>query len=457
MSTTTFVNSLPLTSLRLVRPPRAVRKLATAIVGLFLVLPVVLLVAPWQQNVPASGRVTAVDPLNRTQIIPAPVTGRLVEVYVQEGSFVRAGEELAKMADQDSGYLIRLESQVLLTNDEVRAAKESVERYDEQLELLVQAREDKIMSANADLNAALQKVTQAERELEGLEYDRDQKQLDFERKRNLLPDQVVSELEFQKAEADYKRAKAKVEEAKAKVEEARENELGKGADLANVTSAESAKIQKTQSERLDAEQKQATAERKLNDANTVLERQKNQSVFAERDGYIQRVHAAGSANLLAQGEPLIELVPMTDDLAVELWVRGIDAPLVVPGRKVRLQFEGWPAVQFAGWPSVAVGTFGGVVSVVDSFGNSEGNVRILVVPDPEDDPWPELPYLRQGVRANAWLLLDTVRLGYEFWRQLNAFPPTVSGPGPPKTDMNSDGKDKAKSLKASKANGNSDK
>ena len=452
MSTTTFVNSLPLTSMRLVRPPRAVRKLATAIVGLFLVLPVVLLVAPWQQNVPASGRVTAVNPLDRTQIIPAPVTGRLVEVYVQEGSFVREGDELAKMADQDSGYLIRLESQVVLANDEVRATKESVARYHEHHELRAQTREEALKSAKPDNKAAIQKVRQAERDLESFEAERDQKQLDFERKRNLLPDQVVSELDYQRAEAAFKSAKAKVEGAKAKVAEARENELGKAADLEKVTRQESAKIQKTSSEREEAKQKQAAAERKANDATTVLERQKNQTVYAERDGYIQRVHAAGTANLLAQGEPLIELVPMTDDLAVELWVRGIDAPLVEPGRKVRLQFEGWPAVQFAGWPSVAVGTFGGVVSVVDAFGNSEGNVRILVVPDPEDEPWPELPYLRQGVRANAWLLLDTVRLGYEFWRQLNAFPPTV-GPGPPQSDMKADGKDKAKSLKSSKGNG----
>lgn len=452
MSTTTFVNSLPLTSMRLVRPPRAVRKLATAIVALFLALPVVLLVAPWQQNVPASGRVTAVNPLDRTQIIPAPVTGRLVEVFVQEGSYVRVGDELARMADQDSGYLNRLESQVELADAEVVAARESVDRYDDQLELLNEAREDAIASANADLKAAVQKVRQAEEELTGFEADRDQKLLDFERKRNLLPDQVVSELDFQRAEAAYKSAKAKVEGAKAKVQEARENELGKGADLEKVTSEQGAKIQKTSSERLEAKQKLAAAERKSNDATTVLERQKNQTVYAEREGYIQRVHAAGTANLLSQGEPLIELVPMTEDLAVELWVRGIDAPLVEPGRKVRLQFEGWPAVQFAGWPSVAVGTFGGVVSVVDAFGNSEGNVRILVVPDPDDEPWPELPYLRQGVRANAWLLLDTVRLGYEFWRQLNAFPPTV-GPGPPKSDMGTEGKDKTKKFKPAQGNG----
>jgi hypothetical protein len=36
-------------------------------------------------------------------------------------------------------------------------------------------------------------------------------------------------------------------------------------------------------------------------------------------------------------------------------------------------------------------------------------------------------YLRQGVRANGWILLDEVRLGYELWRQFNGFPPVLSG------------------------------
>jgi hypothetical protein len=33
------------------------------------------------------------------------------------------------------------------------------------------------------------------------------------------------------------------------------------------------------------------------------------------------------------------------------------------------------------------------------------------------------------VRANGWVLLDSVRLGYELWRRFNGFPPTVQ-PGP---------------------------
>jgi hypothetical protein len=93
---------------------------------------------------------------------------------------------------------------------------------------------------------------------------------------------------------------------------------------------------------------------------------------------------------------------------------------------VRLQFEGWPAVQFTGWPSVAVGTFGGVVTLIDATDDGQGKFRIVVTPDPRDEPWPSGRYLRQGVRANGWVLLGQVTLGYELWRRFNGFPPVVA-------------------------------
>ncbi|MEM7457372.1 MAG: toxin secretion protein, partial [Planctomycetota bacterium] len=92
------------------------------------------------------------------------------------------------------------------------------------------------------------------------------------------------------------------------------------------------------------------------------------------------------------------------------------------------QFEGWPAVQFAGWPSVAVGTFGGVVASVDATDNGKGQFRVLVTPG--DAEWPSDRYLRQGVRANGWVMLREVSLGYEIWRQLNGFPVIVSSGEP---------------------------
>ena len=59
--------------------------------------------------------------------------------------------------------------------------------------------------------------------------------------------------------------------------------------------------------------------------------------------------------------------------------------------------------------------------------NGNGQFRIVVIPDDEEG-WPEGRYLRQGVRANAWVLLNQVSLGYELWRQFNGFPPATSAP-----------------------------
>ena len=39
--------------------------------------------------------------------------------------------------------------------------------------------------------------------------------------------------------------------------------------------------------------------------------------------------------------------------------------------------------------------------------------------------WPSEPWLRQGVRARGWIVLDRVSLGFEIWRQLNGFPPSI--------------------------------
>jgi hypothetical protein len=68
---------------------------------------------------------------------------------------------------------------------------------------------------------------------------------------------------------------------------------------------------------------------------------------------------------------------------------------------------------------------------VDATDNDKGHFRILVRPDdkPDDWPgseWPDPRFLRQGVRANGWVVLERVPLWFEIWRRMNAFPPVVS-------------------------------
>jgi multidrug efflux pump subunit AcrA (membrane-fusion protein) len=156
-----------------------------------------------------------------------------------------------------------------------------------------------------------------------------------------------------------------------------------------------------------------------------LARQANQIITAPQSGMILRRNHGEGAVTVKMGDILAELVPDTQSRAVELLIAGNDIPLIHIGQEVRLQFEGWPAVQFSGWPSIAVGTFGGIVKVVDSADNGNGQFRILVVPE-TNHPWPDTRYLRQGVKAHGWVILSTVTLGYELWRQFNGFPPSQS-------------------------------
>ncbi len=161
-----------------------------------------------------------------------------------------------------------------------------------------------------------------------------------------------------------------------------------------------------------------------------LARQAAQLVTSPTDGVILRRLTGQEGELVKSGVELSVLIPNTRSRAVELWVRGLDMPLVQKGHDVRLQFEGWPAIQFTGWPSVAVGTFPGKVLWVDPTSNEKGEFRVMIMP-PDDAEWPDTSYLRQGVRTVAWISIKTVAVGYELWRQFNAFPiaPEESMPG----------------------------
>ena len=58
--------------------------------------------------------------------------------------------------------------------------------------------------------------------------------------------------------------------------------------------------------------------------------------------------------------------------------------------------------------------------------------------------WPGNRWLRQGVRANGWVLLQRVPLWYEVWRQLNGFPPVVADAEPVRGKAKSGGKSDGK-------------
>ena len=100
----------------------------------------------------------------------------------------------------------------------------------------------------------------------------------------------------------------------------------------------------------------------------------------------------------------------------------MDYPLLDTGRMVLLVFDGWPAFVFSGWPNQSYGTFQGKIIAVDNVANENGLYRVLVSPLKQaPKKWPA--ELRVGTGASTSMMLNDVPLWYEFWRQLNGFPP----------------------------------
>ncbi|MEO0625378.1 MAG: HlyD family efflux transporter periplasmic adaptor subunit, partial [Bacteroidota bacterium] len=143
-------------------------------------------------------------------------------------------------------------------------------------------------------------------------------------------------------------------------------------------------------------------------------------IVAPQTGVVSEVLVRGLGETVKAGDALLTIVPTSPQLAVEMFVKPVDLPLMRIGQEVRFEFDGWPSIIFSGWPGASIGLFQGEVVGIDNTTNSKGEYRIMVAPENIED-WPE--ELRPGGGARGLAMLDTVPLWYEVWRQLNGFPP----------------------------------
>lgn len=186
-------------------------------------------------------------------------------------------------------------------------------------------------------------------------------------------------------------------------------------------------VEQAQIKLQSAEAKAAQTQSTLNQVKVNLSRQSIQTKRAPANGTILGLMSAGNATYVNEGDVLASFIPDGVKRSVVLQVNGLDAPLISPGRKVRLHFDGWPVFQFTGWPSTAIGTFGGVVEFVEPIADQQGGFRVWINEDENERPWPDENFVRLGSLVKGWVLLEEVQLGYELWRQLNRFPPKFTG------------------------------
>ncbi|HET6424592.1 MAG TPA: HlyD family efflux transporter periplasmic adaptor subunit [Planctomycetaceae bacterium] len=417
----------------LARSSRRMHRAALWLLVALLVSLAACVFAPWQQSVAGTGRVITYDPNRRLQEIDAPISGRLTEIKqgLVEGTHVNAGEVLMKIEVIDPFLKDRLTDQFEATKRKLEAEGKIVFAYEQQVEAFIEVLNQTQLAQDAFVKVAEQKLLAEEESLKAAEAGYDQAEKDRIRRKELFEKKVESRFEWELAERKAAEMQAKVAQSKAYVAAAQSELAAKNAERNYKMREAQAKVDSAKAvyEKSKGDREGTLKEYADIEAKQVLQ---VQPVIAPLDGFVLKIRSFQGGQIVSAGQPLVELVPSTADQAVEIKVDGNDAPLVATldaagqHRKVRLQFEGWPAVQFSGWPSVAVGTFGGIVATVDRSDDGQGKFRVLVVPDPNDRPWPEADFLRQGARVNGWVLLNQVPLGMELWRQLNGFPPVIT-------------------------------
>jgi multidrug resistance efflux pump len=441
---TSVRKSLP--ALKLVQSSRAVRRLAKATLAFLLLSALAMLLLPWQQSSKGMGRVTAFVPQERQQTVTSQVKGivsRVAEGLV-EGTTVKQGDFILELQPAAANLLDQLQSQLQDLRTKMETSRTKVEVYEQNIRDFGDARDFAVKAAQDLIEASRAKLQGKQRMVTGYESKETQARLNYERQKGLFEKGLKPEKEIERLRKDLEVAVSELESARQEVTAAERELDSKTSELEQKRREAQTKVDYARAMREDAIGQQATAQKEMREIEVKISELDRLTITAPRDGTIFRMPIFERGQMIKEGAELFTIVPESTDLAVELWIAGFDAPLVRPNDHVRLQFEGWPAIQFAGWPSVAVGTFGGRVVAIDETDDGKGKFRIQVRPD---DPagWPSHRFLRQGVRANGWVLLQQVSLGYEIWRQLNGFPPVVADSEPAASKDGDEDDDKKKS------------
>jgi len=436
-------------SLKTINPPKSAKVLAYWVIGIML-FSFMCLFLPWQQNIEGVGQVNALTPQDRPQEVQTAISGRISQWRVREGDFVNQGDTLVVLTEIkddyfDPEFLKRLEEQVGAKEDGIDATKSKVEALDRQINALESSLTFKLSQARNKYQQTAMKVVSDSANLGAQQIGLYIAQRQFKSFDSLFyakPVALISQTDWERRNKSLQEEQAKLISSQNKWSISKSEYVNAAIELSAVEAEYSDKISKAQSDKSSsigylADSKGELSKIKNKYANMVI-RNNQYYILAPQSGYIVKTLKSGIGETIKDTDAICTIQPATPAIAAEVYIRAMDVPLIEKGRQVRLEFDGWPSLQVSGWPSVAVGTFGGVIQVIDYVDSKEGKYRILITPD-KDSPWPS--QLRVGSGVYAWVMLNDVPVWYEVWRQLNGFPPSLY------EDPNKD-KDDAKKMKS---------
>ncbi|GAB4133817.1 MAG: biotin/lipoyl-binding protein [Bacteroidia bacterium] len=427
-----FITDPEIKAVKLLRDTTLSKAAARWCAGIFIVLFLTLFL-PWTQNIRSNGVLTTYKPQDRPQELQSIIAGRIEQWYVQEGQFVNKGDTIVRLSEVkekflDTNLLARMQEQINAKKGSRSSASEKVTALSAQIRALQAGQQLSLQKARNKLKQAGFKVTADSSDAVAAMADYDIAVVQQRRADSLLAKGLISLTDAERRRLKVQEANAKRIATENKLLASRNEIINANIELSSIEAEYIDKISKAESDLNSALSYLYETEGEISKMNNeyinMRIRQGFYFVTAPQAGYVVQAKVAGVGETVKEGEVIVSIMPANPNLAVALYVEPMDIPLLAKGRKVRLQFDGWPALVFSGWPNYSFGTFGGVVAVIDNI-DTKGKYRILVIPDPEEEPWPV--QLRVGSGAYGWALLNDVPVWYELWRQLNGFPPDYMG------------------------------
>ncbi|MEP0368896.1 MAG: HlyD family efflux transporter periplasmic adaptor subunit [Cyclobacteriaceae bacterium] len=418
-------------SLRTLKTPHLARDLARVLMVLS-TLVVLGLFLPWQQNIRGSGTLTAFDPANRPQTIESAIAGRISTWRIREGQFVTKGDTILTLSEVKEKYfdpdlLQRTLEQIAAKESSIESKVKKKQALENQISALEKGMRIKLTQTKNKLDQARLKVAS-----DSIKYASEQIAYDnslaiFNRNKLLYEAGNISQNKFNDMESKMQLHKAKLVSAQNQWVQTQSEAAIAEADLAGFEAQYLEKISKSKSDLnntlADLYDAQGSLSKLRNHYSNLSIRNDQYTIIAPQSGYMVRALKSGLGETIKEGEAVATIMPSNSDLCAEMYIKAMDLPFISTGRKVRVQFDGWPSIQFSGWPNASVGTFGGIVRTIDRTDSKAGKFRILVTPDPNEEEWPE--QLRVGSGIKGWVMLDNVAVWFELWRNLNGFPPRL--------------------------------
>ncbi|MEK0423623.1 MAG: hypothetical protein RLZ95_1533 [Bacteroidota bacterium] len=399
------------------------------LLGVFIFLLIVLFL-PWTQNISTNGNVTSLYQDQRPQQINSIIPGRIVKWYIKEGDFVKKGDTIVQLADTKDDYLDpqlveRTQDQLNAKEQKRTFYNEKISAIESQIGAIENNRDLKISSLENKIIQIKRKIIGDSSEVVAAEVDYKIATEQLTRGKQLYNQGVISLVEFERRTNQNNKALAVLTEKQQKLLNGRQELNIIQIDINAAKQEANDKIFKSKGEIATSRGELAGTDgdvaKNKNELANYISRGSQKWLIAPQDGQIIKAKKSGINEIVKEGEMIVEMVPAKVDNAVELFVSPMDLMLINPGQKVRMIFDGFPAIVFSGWPDNSYGTFAGEILMVENNRNENGKFRILVVPDVKEKKWPK--ELKIGTGAKGFALLKTVPVWYELWRQINGFPP----------------------------------